>query len=480
MEHLRDSTLCLDSPSKHSYIGSFYMPPEKLSHELGGSRQNKTTTSLKNINTQTYQAMPDAGSRAVIAALKTLQEKMRRLELDRVQAESNVKRFAQVAQRYSSAPPQTDQHTGTKDGVCSQRKELVSQLHSAEARCTLLKKQLDYMRKMVESAQKEKSTSAEKEECVQQNTDTRIQVQLQKLEKECVKLTNTQSEAERKIKLLELKLLEEEYERKRVQEKAEELQRELEANLLTLAAVETKPKKKSKEKPLNNKKAVKTEVPGPQCLPKAKHLPFVAGTSTSPSHSVNANVQSVLHLMKTRQPRLCERVQSLQRSKTKHRTASESPSDGAAALGNLSELLLALQDELGQMSFEHQELVRQIDETDERELREDLERELDCLVRRMEEKSAQITKLRKHQLTVQKLSQCSPKKKQKPRRAASADGRRSCNSNTALQAVPASTVKASPSRTQRHHTAGQDRLQLLRDTQRLQSSLRRQDISWET
>lgn len=49
---------------------------------------------------------------------------------------------------------------------------------------------------------------------------------------------------------------------------------------------------------------------------------------------------------------------------------------------------------------EHQELVRQIDETDQRKLREDLERELDCLVRRMEEKAAQITKLRKHQQTV--------------------------------------------------------------------------------
>lgn len=49
---------------------------------------------------------------------------------------------------------------------------------------------------------------------------------------------------------------------------------------------------------------------------------------------------------------------------------------------------------------EHQELVRQIDETDRRELRDDLERELDCLVRRMEEKAAQITKLRKHQQTV--------------------------------------------------------------------------------
>lgn len=77
--------------------------------------------------------------------------------------------------------------------------------------------------------------------------------------------------------------------------------------------------------------------------------------STSPSHSVNANVQSVLHLLKTRQPRMCERMQSLPGSESKKRSGSrqalQSPGDGAAALGSLSELLLALQDELGHMSL---------------------------------------------------------------------------------------------------------------------------------
>ena len=49
---------------------------------------------------------------------------------------------------------------------------------------------------------------------------------------------------------------------------------------------------------------------------------------------------------------------------------------------------------------EHQDLVRQIDEARRLELREDLERELELLVKRMEEKGAQISKLRKHQETV--------------------------------------------------------------------------------
>jgi len=49
---------------------------------------------------------------------------------------------------------------------------------------------------------------------------------------------------------------------------------------------------------------------------------------------------------------------------------------------------------------EHQELERRIDATQTREHREDLQGDLERLVARMEEKSAQISKLRKHQQTV--------------------------------------------------------------------------------
>lgn len=469
--------MCLDSPSKHSYIGSFYAPPDRIPSQLMVQHQDKPSSTAVKLSRLTRHTVNDSGSRAVIAALKTLQEKMRRLELERVQAEKNVEKFAQAAHQYASSGNQTNQQLQSREGESSKRKELVSQLHSAEARCSLLEKQLEYMRKMVESAQRETTSPVDREESVQQQkknkrTEPQIQAQLQKLEEECVKLTNTQSEAERKIRLLERKLLEEEHERKLVQEKAEELQRELETNLL-FSAAEVKPKKskkQTKEKTLT-KKSVNVEVP--QRAPRPKRMPFVAGTSTSPSHSVNANVQTVLHLLKTRQPRMCERTQSEPKKRSGSRRAPRSPSDGAAAMGSLSELLLTLQDELGHMSFEHQELVRQIDETDQRELREDLERELDCLVRRMEEKAAQITKLRKHQQT---LSQRSPNQKPKPRRAASADGR--CVSR--VQVVPSCVGKASPSRPQKHQSAGHERLQLLRNAQKMQSSLRQRDISWET
>lgn len=81
--------------------------------------------------------------------------------------------------------------------------------------------------------------------------------------------------------------------------------------------------------------------------------------STSPSHSVHANVQSILHMMKHHQPQLCERVSALHRSGCGARKSLEKdfPPSSASfrkpdqSLGSLSDLLLALQDELGQMSL---------------------------------------------------------------------------------------------------------------------------------
>lgn len=88
--------------------------------------------------------------------------------------------------------------------------------------------------------------------------------------------------------------------------------------------------------------------------------------STSPSHSVHANVQSILHMMKHHQPQLCERVSALHRSgcgakkslqkaftptTTTVRKPEKEPEQAVKSLGSLSDLLLALQDELGQMSL---------------------------------------------------------------------------------------------------------------------------------
>ncbi|NWR29096.1 CEP57 protein, partial [Oxyruncus cristatus] len=88
-------------------------------------------------------------------------------------------------------------------------------------------------------------------------------------------------------------------------------------------------------------------------------VPFVAGKSTSPSHSVAANVQHVLHLMKQHTKALCNRhvVNDAPLAKpisTAH-PASKSrrpslPMESSSSQEELSEVLLTLQDEFGQMS----------------------------------------------------------------------------------------------------------------------------------
>ncbi|KAA0708522.1 Centrosomal protein cep57l1 [Triplophysa tibetana] len=440
-------TLNLDSPSKQSYIGSFYMPPDRLSRPLHVETETRPSdrnmSGLHDIDPQLYRTVPDAGSRAVISALKTLQEKMRRIELERVQAAKSAQHLSQAAQLqdHPSAHRENDStHTVNEP---TQRKE----------------KQLDYMKKMVACAERANITQLERQESMYKestNTDPQIQAQLNKLErleKEYLKLTSTQSMAERKIELLEEKLLFEEHQRKLVQEKADELQRELEKNVFPLTAT-TQPisKKKKKDKTSRRKSpSVNAEPAPPQYPLKAKRLPFVAGTSTSPSHSVNANVQGVLHMMKHRNLRLCERVSAQQKSASESQRdrcrPPSSPRKSDSTLGSLSEILLALQDELGQMSL------------------------------RMEEKAAQISKLRKHKETVQKLSQPSSPK-QKPGRAASV--KNTPRAQSGVQAFPPSPVKASPSKVQKPNRSSQETLRLLRETQKLCSSLRRQDIAWET
>lgn len=52
---------------------------------------------------------------------------------------------------------------------------------------------------------------------------------------------------------------------------------------------------------------------------------------------------------------------------------------------------------------EHRELMHQIDDTHDHKKRLDLKNELEQLVTRMEDKGAQITKLRKHQQMVREI-----------------------------------------------------------------------------
>uniref|UniRef100_A0A672YXI0 Cep57 centrosome localisation domain-containing protein n=1 Tax=Sphaeramia orbicularis TaxID=375764 RepID=A0A672YXI0_9TELE len=206
-----------DSPSKNSYIGSYYHTVRKLADS---ARRQISICILPDVVT-VYIYVINCIS-AVVDALKTLQEKIKRLELERKQAQKNYHQFSQDAQKKQQV---TALHTVQNQPAAA---ELGSKLQSAEARCKVLEKQLDYMRKMVENAKKDKNAFMENQ--VTQHLKKGIKSEkLEKLESEYLKLSRTQTLAEMKLAILEQNLLKEQHERKLVQEKADEV-----STLLTL------------------------------------------------------------------------------------------------------------------------------------------------------------------------------------------------------------------------------------------------------
>ncbi|XP_052472605.1 centrosomal protein of 57 kDa isoform X3 [Carassius gibelio] len=329
------------------------------------------------------KAFPESSGAAILSALKNLQEKIRLLELERCDAQKKL----QTVSRESTH----SDHTHTNH-------DLLSQLSAAEAQCSRLERHLEHMRKTVRNTESDRSAVLRRQVSLERlgSVDrTDVQLKLQKLdllEQEYHRLTETQSSTERKIRQLERKLQEEEHQRKLVQEKAAQLQTGLEANRLLIQSVSPRPHKSSRIKPKKLATKKHPSQPQPHYRLSLGDVPFVTGTSTGSSHSVRANVQHVLHLMTQHHPQLCnERV--LGHAPSANHSTSSSSSCGE----ELSELLLTLQDEFGQMSFEQQGLARQIQSCGSDRLRQDLEREMESLVKRMENKGEQIAKVRRHQ-----------------------------------------------------------------------------------
>ncbi|KFV99501.1 Centrosomal protein CEP57L1, partial [Fulmarus glacialis] len=440
----------MDSESKNSFIGSFLPPPDKMLPAAFAYIESK----LAAVDVD-RPSIPN--NQAVVAALKTLQEKIRRLELEKAQAEDNLCSLSIAAAQYKKALEHESYKKDTAHQELMQQKKDVSvQLNAAQSRCSLLEKQLDYMRKMVSSAELEKKMVLEQQAQLQKEEDQNrlaLHAKLEKLEmleKVCLKLTATQRIAEDKIKHLEEKLCKEEHQRKLIQDKTAQLQTGFEINRILMSSVtsQNEPKKENRKK--KKTKKWNSTMKKMQLHVKAGELPFVAGKSVSSSHSVSANVQ--------RRSALSKSVSSCSTSPT--------------ATRSLSDLLLALQDELGQMSFEHQELLKQIQETQDSKVREDLEQELDCLIKQMEIKGEQISKLKKHQATVQKLKRKTQKLKQ-----GAAHVKLKCGDQKEAKKI-AVTVRESMSKS----CPGQQSrssLQLLKNVQKLQSTLKKDDIMWE-
>ncbi|XP_070282037.1 centrosomal protein of 57 kDa isoform X1 [Myotis yumanensis] len=441
-------------------------------------------------------AYPESNSRAIFSALKNLQDKIRRLELERIQAEESVKTLSRETVEYKKVlDEQIQERENSKNEESKHNQELTSQLLAAESKCNLLEKQLEYMRNMIKHAEIERTSVLEKQvslERERQHDQTHVQSQLEKLdllEQEYNKLTAMQALAEKKMQELETKLREEEKERKRMQAKAAELQTGLETNRLIFEDKETpcapcaRRIKKKKSKPPEKKVSRNYFAAQPHYRLCLGDMPFVAGKSTSPSHAVVANVQHVLHLMKQHSKALCnDRVvssvplakQASSRS-GKSKKLSVRPSSSSSINEELSEVLQTLQDEFGQMSFDHQQLAKLIQESPTIELKENLECELEALVTRMEAKANQITKVRKYQAQLEKQKiEKQRRELRTPKKTldeeGNSSGRSSGNTGTTNKK---DCTKPRPGEKSRKN------LQLLKDMQTIQSSLQSNNLCWD-
>ncbi|XP_019629300.1 PREDICTED: centrosomal protein of 57 kDa-like isoform X14 [Branchiostoma belcheri] len=468
-------------------------------------------------------SFPESNSRAVISALKGLQDKIRKLELERTLAEDNLRSLASETQQYKDAlqkreSEEEEERSEVREPtipLSRHSQEIESQLSAAEMRCNLLEKQLDYMRKMVQNAETERNRAMDRQVALERERDTFTRDEktavpdfspahrqealgkadkLADLEREQQKLLAMQTLAENKIKELQERLKEEQHQRKLVQQRTAEhvmpaclcllqLQTQAETNRILLEAASPKSSPKPKKKKVKKKKVSKQQVsnrprtqPGTHYRLNLGDIPFVAGKATTPSHSLGANVQRVIALMKRHNPALCNDQMANRKTARRLLPSSGESSTASASESELSDLLQGLQDEFGQMSFEHQDLTRQIRQADNTLGREDLERELEQLVKRMEAKGEQIAKLRKHKTQLKKDRS----------RSRSADMKSVAiplsDQTSEVQVVTTVTTKgsgAAPVRVVRNPGQVEVKRKMLKDMQTLQTSLRRDDLYWD-
>uniref|UniRef100_A0A8C3W4L3 Centrosomal protein CEP57L1 n=1 Tax=Catagonus wagneri TaxID=51154 RepID=A0A8C3W4L3_9CETA len=410
----------MDSELMNSIVGSYLNPPERVFvPSFTQSDESSQTHYSVNLEVTSPKMLRSPNNQALILALKTLQEKIYRLELERTQAEDNLNILSREAAQYKKAlENETNERNLAHEELVKQKKDISMQLSSAQSRCTLLEKQLEYTKRMVLNVEREKNMILEQQAQLQREKEQdhiKLQAKLEKLdvlEKECFKLTTTQKTAEDKIKHLEEKLKEEEHQRKLFQDKASQLQTGLAINRILMSSVSnpkcSKEKKKSSKKPKCLKRG-----PPQQIYSKFRSLPVVAEKSASASHSVNASSQNLLQTMQHCEPHILQKraevieTRYLKPSRTTSQCkAVHSDSEESISIcDNLSGLLMAMQDELDQMSIEYQELLSQMKETESQSVCEDIECELEHLVKKMEIKGERISKLMKHQDSVRKLQQ---------------------------------------------------------------------------
>ncbi|XP_006777268.1 PREDICTED: centrosomal protein CEP57L1 isoform X2 [Myotis davidii] len=447
----------MDSELMHSIVGSYIKPPERIfAPSFTQNDELPRNHHSVNFKVTSPKMLQSPNSQALILALKTLQEKIHRLELERTQAEDNLNTLSREAAQYKKAlEDETNERNLVHQELIKQKKDISIQLSSAQNRCTLLEKQLEYTKRMVLNVEREKNMILEQQTQLQREKEQdqmKLQAKLEKLdllEKECFKLTTTQKTAEDKIKHLEEKLKEEEHQRKLFQDKASE---------------KTKCLKRG---------------PPQQMYSKFGSMPMVSEKPARACHSVNASVQNLLQMVQHYGPQILQKpaevaeprcIYKPTRTTSQCKVVPPHSKKSVSICDNLSELLIAMQEELDQMSVEHQELLNQMKETESHAVFEDIECELEHLVKKMEIKREQISKLMKHQDSVRKLQQ----KVQNSKMSEASRIQREDSNPKGLK-----NIKYSPRKCLLNHSLQKNSNFHPTPVHNLQMKLRRDDIMWE-
>lgn len=410
----------MDSELSYSVVGSYLKPPERMF--IPSFTENEPFQNCHAVNSEVTcpKMFNSPNSQALVLALKTLQEKIHRLELERTQAEDNLNILSREAAQYKKAlENETNERNLAHQELIKQKKDISTQLSSAQSRCTLLEKQLEYTKRMVLNVEREKNMILEQQTQLQREKEQdqmKLHAKLEKLdvlEKECFRLTTTQQTAEDKIKYLEEKLKEEEHQRKLFQDKACELQTGLEISKILMSSVSNSKHSKEKKKP--SKKTKYCEKGPPQQMDSKFRPPsFESEKLGNAGCPVNASLQNLLQMVHHCGPHSLQKPAQVTeprclykppRATFQCKAVLRNSERTVSICDNLSELLMAMQDELDQMSLEHRELLKQMKQTTSHSVCDDIDRELEELVKKMEIKGEQISKLRKHQDSVLKLQQ---------------------------------------------------------------------------
>ncbi|XP_030742687.1 centrosomal protein CEP57L1 [Echinops telfairi] len=404
----------MDSELIDSIVGSYLKPPERVLAPSFTQYEPPPNYYPVNVEVSPPKMLHSPNSQALILALKTLQDKIHRLEIERTQAEDNLNILSKEAAQYKKAlEDETNERNLAHEELIKQKKDISIQLSSAQSRCTLLEKQLEYTKRMVLNAEREKNIILEQQAQLQKEKEQdhmKLHAKLEKLdalEKECFKLTTTQKTAEDKIKYLEEKLKEEEHQRKLFQDKAAELHTGLEINRILMSSVSNPKHSMGKKKSLKKTKSLKRGLTQQSYSKFGAPMSFMPGKPVSSSCSVNSSMQNLLQMMQARglHPLQAHSKATELRCPCKpHAKAVSSDTEKSVTIcDHLSELLMAMQAELQQMNTEQQELLNQMRETQNHLIYEDIESELEHLVKKMEVKGEQISKLKKHQDSVRKM-----------------------------------------------------------------------------